>query len=393
MPTLSVSLNDVRVGWLEALEDYYYYFMFDTGWLANPQRPVLGQLFEDRRPQGIYTSGLPCWFAHLLPQGPLRRLIARAAEIDASEDFQVLAACGGDLPGAVVLAETETQFARKTTYLASQLTSGFRMGFSLAGNQWKLSVRQGERGLVIPAVGENAEWVAKFPDPAYNGLPRVEHATMLLAKICGLRTPEVRLVTVDEFEHLPEQLPVGDGNVFLSRRFDRVGAHRVHMEDMAQVLDRPPGDAIFAGRYEEIARLLWYLSRESIDDFIKQLVFCVVVGNGDAHLKNWSLLYADGRTPRLSPAYDLIPTIVFSRHEDLALSLGGTRQFEELNPERFATMARAIERSSDEVGTQVRGLVAQYAELCLANLEAVGFDERERERLTSHMTSIARQFA
>jgi serine/threonine-protein kinase HipA len=374
MATLSVCLNGVQVGWLEALDDYYYCFVFDAEWLADPRRPVLGQLFEDRRPQNIETSGMLCWFAHILPQGALRRLIARSAGVDETEDFEVLTACGGDLPGAVTLFETESRLARPANYLDVQpeRDSGCRLGFSLAGNQWKLSVRQGERGLVVPTEGENAEWIAKFNDPEYPRLPRVEYATTLLARRCGLEPPDVRLVNSTEFERLPEDLPVGDGSVFLSRRFDRRGSERIHMEDIAKVLQ--------------------YLDPGSADAFVAQLAFCAVIGNGDAHLKNFSLQYIDGRTPRLSPAYDLVPTILYVRRETLALSLGGTRSFCDLNAARFSELAAVFGRAEHEMLARVSELVNRFALLCRDGLEEVGFNEHERRRLTSHIEQIARQF-
>lgn len=104
MRALDVCLGSVRVGLLERLDDWDYRFSFDPAWLADPSRPVLGQLFEDRRPGEIESTGhVPCWFLHLLPQSPLRRAIARSADVDPDDDFSLLALLGEDLPGAVVM--------------------------------------------------------------------------------------------------------------------------------------------------------------------------------------------------------------------------------------------------------------------------------------------------
>jgi serine/threonine-protein kinase HipA len=395
MAALSVALNQVPVGVLETLDDYYYRFSFDHEWLRDPQRPVLGQLFEDRRPHDIITSGLPCWFAHLLPQGPLRRLIARSTGVDSTEDFEVLTACGGDLPGAVILSETATTLARRDRPVIEQAEpfDTLRLGFALAGNQWKLSVREGERGLVVPTKGQDAAWIAKFHDPEYPRLPRVEYATTLLARRCGLSVPEVKLVDATDFERLPEELPLGDGSVFLTQRFDRHGEHRIHMEDLAQILDRPPGQQIYLGTHEEIAAVLHNLHPEGLDRYIEQVVFNVVIGNGDAHLKNWSMLYPDGRTPELSPAYDLVPTIVYIRREKLALGLGGTWLFDQLIPQRFSPLAREIGLGEEELQGRAVELVERYAGECLAGLEEVGFDEREQKILKAHIEKIVRQFS
>jgi len=103
MNALEVLLGEVKVGLLERFDDEEYVFSFEPGWLKMPGRPVLGQLFEDRRPRDMATSGRPCGLAHLLPQGPLRRAVARQAGIDEADGFDLLATLGHDLPGAVML--------------------------------------------------------------------------------------------------------------------------------------------------------------------------------------------------------------------------------------------------------------------------------------------------
>jgi serine/threonine-protein kinase HipA len=53
-------------------------------------------------------------------------------------------------------------------------------------------------------------------------------------------------------------------------------------------------------------------------EYTRRLVFSALIGNGDMHLKNWSLVYPDQRTPALAPAYDLVSTIPYMRDEDTA---------------------------------------------------------------------------
>ena len=76
----------------------------------------------------------------------------------------------------------------------------------------------------------------------------------------------------------------------------------------------------------------------------------IAMGNGDAHLKNWSLIYLDGRTPTLSPAYDLVSTFTYiSKKETLALNLGGSKDFDSVSLETFRRMARKIGLESDRL--------------------------------------------
>jgi serine/threonine-protein kinase HipA len=78
-------------------------------------------------------------------------------------------------------------------------------------------------------------------------------------------------------------------------------------------------------------------------EFFRRLVFSVLIGNGDMHLKNWSLLYPDRRTPVLSPAYDFVATFPYIPNDSLALSFGGSRSLSEIGTDqvrRFADTAR-----------------------------------------------------
>jgi len=150
------------------------------------------------------------------------------------------------------------------------------------------------------------------------------------ARAAGLRVPPFELRTVGDFDVIPEGLPTGDGSVFLSARFDRQGDERIHLEDFGQILDRPPGDAQYHGRYEELAAVLRWIAPESATEFVKLIVFNVLCGNGDAHLKNFSVVYHDGRNATLGPAYDLVSTIQYCPRgkETLALSLSGQKSFQ-----------------------------------------------------------------
>ena len=73
-------------------------------------------------------------------------------------------------------------------------------------------------------------------------------------------------------------------------------------------------------------------------EFSKRLMFSA---NGDMHLKNWSLLYPDGRTPELSPAYDLLCTTVYIPNDNLALRLGSAKRWKGLTIDDFATVAES----------------------------------------------------
>ena len=392
MSTLEVLLGSVRVGTLEQFEDEEYVFSFDPAWLLLPERPVLGQLFEDRKPRDIATSGLSCWFAHLLPQNALRRAIARQFGIPEYEDFDLLRLLGEDLPGAVIVRPVSSSLPRKRVepHPPLQPTTG-PLRFSLAGAQWKLSVRDGERGLTLPVEGQTGSWIAKFHDPNYKELPRVELATMLWARASGIPVPPVRLGNTSEFESLPEGIPTGDGTVYLIERFDRTAqGDRIHIEDMGQVLDKPPGAPQYSGRYEHLAAVISALAREDLRDYCERLVFCVLCGNTDAHLKNWSLIYPDTRHPRLAPAYDLVASVLYSPplDDELALELGGSRRFESVRTTSFELFAKATGLSFEEVSTWVGQAVERIRTAWREKASELPYLPAERARLEAHMARV-----
>ena len=66
-----------------------------------------------------------------------------------------------------------------------------------------------------------------------------------------------------------------------------------------------------------------------------------MIGNGDAHLKNWSIVYPDGRIPALSPAYDLVPTVLYIENDDLGLNLNGSKEFSGVGAASFERLGEA----------------------------------------------------
>jgi serine/threonine-protein kinase HipA len=391
---LDVLLGVELVGLLEQTGDWEYRFSFDSSWLGNPARPTLGQLFEDRKPRDIETTGhVPIWFSHLLPQGPLRRAICRRAEIDDDDELSLLELLGSDLPGAVILKRGTPRLETPLTARRDETVPPIEptLRFSLAGNQWKLSVHAGERGVTMPLPGESGGWIAKFHDPTFRDLPRVEHATMTWARESGVTLPEFRLAAAADFPDVPNGIPMGDGTFFLIRRFDRGESRgRTHMEDFAQVLDRPAGEPQYEGAHEHLATVLASLVRDDLEELCRRIVFCVLCGNTDGHLKNWSLVYPDRRHARLSPAYDLVASVLYvpAIKDELALSLGGTRLFEAITVDSFQLFANVSGLSFTQVADWVGASAYQVRRAWNNHAAELGFTSDERIRLEKHLARV-----
>lgn len=336
-------------------------FTYDDD-LASPDHRVLGQIFEDD-PGAVRRArvGLPAWFSNLLPEGALRRQIIRELGGGNVGDFTLLLRVGGNLPGAVtVCADSEPE----DDILAGPVDDvDHPLRHSLAGVQLKYSV-SAER-LAIPASGHGGWWIVKLPDRGLPDLPVNEYLTMSWLRAAGFPVPAVDLVRADAVKGLPDGMVAPDELVYLIERFDRVPGGRVHVEDFAQVADVEPMFKYSESgvSYDTLATAIFQLTgTDGYQDFIRRLVAMLVVGNTDGHLKNWAIIYPDGRTPRLAPVYDVHSLSVYSRYRwaPLALSLDNETVPSAITEHHFRRLAERATadpaRTVDTVGQTVTRL-------------------------------------
>lgn len=192
---------------------------------------------------------------------------------------------------------------------------------SISGVQEKVSALVDDAKIRLVKNGEQGTLVLK-PAPLANLLdrkevPANEHLTMQLAeRVYGLNTAKNTICYTSDGEL-----------VYVTRRFDVQGETKCLQEDFSVLTNRVGGggqDFKYDGSYEDIARAIKqnipsYLL--ALDEFFKLLVFNYIYANGDAHLKNFSILLKDGELG-LAPAYDLINTAMHIGGDDLALKGG-----------------------------------------------------------------------
>lgn len=355
--TLSVRLHDKQIGVITRLAGDRQLFAFEQDYIDDPQRPTLslsfkgstGGLVTNFRPVG---RRVPPFFSNLLPEGHLRDYLAKRADVNPDREFFLLAVLGADLPGALVVAPlqgdeppSESHHDRDDDH-HDDGNGEEPLRFSLAGVQLKFSaVMEASGGLTIPAGGLGGSWIVKLPSARYKAVPENEFAMLELARRAGIEVPENRLVDVGSIKGLPEQAHTVESKALAVKRFDRLadGTH-VHMEDFAQVFGEFPNNKYRFHSYANIAAVLWAeIGEDAVLEFVRRIVFSVVIGNADMHLKNWSLLYPDRRTPVLSPGYDFVATLPYIPDDTLALSFGDSRSLSEITPDqmrRFADTAR-----------------------------------------------------
>lgn len=212
---------------------------------------------------------------------------------------------------------------------------------------------------------------------------------MTIAGAIGIDIPEVRLIHGGNLTNIPDDA-IAAGRALAVRRFDRQkGGPRVHIEDFSQVFNEYPSRKYERASYEDIAGVLWAeAGQESVQEFARRLAFSVLTGNADMHLKNWSVRYEDGVTAKIAPAYDLVPTVAYVPDNQMALSMGGTKDMREVDERLFARFAnRAGLPESLVVGAAVE--VAEKLSQQWKENEVVGLVPTEiREKIQEHMSSV-----
>lgn len=348
-----VSVLDVRlygrsIATLTNLQGDRTIFAFNEDYVADENRPTLSLSFKDDL-GGLLTDFkptqrvVPPFFSNLLPEGHLRRYLAERAGVNPQREFYLLWMLGRDLPGALSVHPAEGEALPPGVDedpKGEDRPNALR--FSLAGVQLKFSALGGKRGgLTIPAEGVGGSWIVKLPSQQFAGVPENEYSMMAIARQIGMDVPDIQLVDLAAINGLPEGIGELNGQALAVSRFDRTPQGPVHIEDFAQVFSVFPDDKYDAGNYRSIGRVIGIEAGDSgVSEYIRRLVFSALIGNGDMHLKNWSLIYPDRKTAALSPAYDLLSTIPYIKGEDTAaLNYSRTRKMAKLTIDELKHLA------------------------------------------------------
>lgn len=325
---------------------------FLDGYRERPDRPVLGQKFEDdltRAYRGKKRGDLPPFFANLIPEsgGELRPILEDQLAVTPGDDLALLETLGRDLPGAVEvrrLSATRRPEPDSADIVAPTIPrerDEESMRFSLAGIQLKFSVILANDKLTLPAHGRLGDWLVKLDSRRYPNLCENEHAIMRWAKLAGFEVPDCLLLPADALLGTLSDHAVPDTRVLAVRRYDRNGI-KIHQEDFAQITNLMPEHKYDHADYERLAKLASGIVGEAArDELIRRLAFVIASGNADAHLKNWSLIYPDRVNAQLAPLYDQVATVAWPAQIErkLALKFGGVKAMAALDDDvlqRFA---------------------------------------------------------
>jgi serine/threonine-protein kinase HipA len=396
--SLEVLLNSVKVGMIVRTPGDFNAFNFDDAYRATGGFPILslsfraaaGGLRKDPKP---LAGTLPAFFANLLPENKLREAMEKhhTGHVRAGNDFDLLAALGADLPGAVRVVPGGGMTAGNESTSRDKP----KARFSLAGVQMKLSVMKNISkggGLTLPMGDEQGEYIAKFPSTAFPGVSENEYANLALAAAIGMDVPERELVDKSEFEGIPEEFDtLSDGKVLLVRRFDRCPAGgRIHIEDFAQVFGIYPSRKYEAAASHDIASVVSAaVSPAAALEFVRRLALAAITGNGDMHVKNWSLIYrGNGDKPELAPIYDVLSTVPYIPADAMALSLGGERSFKALTAQRWKVFANRARLPEPAVLKAVTDIVERVNDHWWKLPERAAVPEKVLERIDRHLKTM-----
>lgn len=355
---LQVFLHDRHVGVLSLKSNGNLQFRYDRAYL-EAQGPALSlslPLQEEAFPHRACLA----FFGNLLPEEDVRAQVALAVGISVGNDYRLLERFGGDVAGAVTLlpgdgAETaaepdslEPLSAERLDEVLTELPqrplaadANGEVRLSLAGAQSKLPVVEIDGGFALPHGSAHPTTHILKPEPArFPGLVANEFFCMRLAAEAGLQ-----VAAVDRAE-TTSGLPF-----LIVSRYDRdltqEPIRRLHQEDVCQALGK-----LYIEKYQQEGGPSVGETMQLIDDassvpardrqqFWLALAFNVLVGNCDAHGKNYSLLY-DSPAPSLAPLYDLLATSVYDLTTRLAMSIDGATHLEEVDAHAWARLAGEV---------------------------------------------------
>ncbi|MBQ3807588.1 MAG: type II toxin-antitoxin system HipA family toxin [Kiritimatiellae bacterium] len=355
MESLEVYLNERKVGRLDD-DNGSLSFAYDTVYLSSGIHEPLSHALPLRVEPYAHREVEPV-LSNLLPDDVIRTRLGEILQIPRENTFALLKALGGDCAGAVSFfppeisptAASDGEFRELSDDEAGAILdnlekrpldvgeAGFRI--SGAGAQDKLiaCVRSGQ--VLLPLNGTPSTHIIKTEIRNYPGSVENEWYSMSLASACGLSVAASEIAEI------------GGRRRFVSTRYDRAlldgRVVRLHQEDFCQMLGIDP-----RRKYEALGgpgivtsfRLLRELPVSAADalEFIDRVIFNFLVGNGDAHGKNFSVLYRDG-VASLAPMYDVMCTTVYPDvGRRMAMKIDDEYAFKWITSGKFTRMAVKI---------------------------------------------------
>lgn len=351
---LDVYLNQILTGQLSIDAHGDMVFAYDEQYIeGNKNQPLSQSLPLQKKPYNVVQCRP--FFSGILPEAHLRVSIARQLGISEKNDFALLSAIGGECAGAVSLLPSSSSPADlkpdyriiddnsvssilQTMVQRPMLAGEDGIRLSLAGAQDKLAVAIVEGQIAIPIGGAPSTHILKPVNRDFPSLIENECFCLQLARKIGLNSVDASMHETDGTPYL------------LVKRYDRIetdnGIQRLHQEDFCQAMGITPemkyqreGGPGITDCFQ-LTRKRSSLPVIDIKGLLQGILFNLIIGNNDAHGKNFSLLY-QGQQTRLAPFYDMIATVYYPNlATKMAMKIGSKYNFDGLFPRHILQMAK-----------------------------------------------------
>lgn len=356
--TLDVYHDRELVGQLIQDDGGQMTFQYDASWLGKPE-PIALSWSLPLRQEPFTQKECRGFFGGILPEEDNRKVIARILGISDKNDFAMLEQIGGECAGAISFLTEDTAIPadddRYRELADDELAKILRelprrplmagedgIRLSLAGVQDKIAIRLDDGKISIPRGSAPSSHVLKPAIDTYDGVVYNESFCMALARACDLNAAPVEIGKAEHIDYL------------LAERYDRIrgedgNIQRLHQEDFCQALGVPSEIKYQSEGGPSLAdcfALIRDASSVPATDLIAMLdavLFNLLIGNHDAHAKNFSFLYMPDRSTRLAPLYDLVSTVFYPELTDrMAMKIGKQPKSALIHPkdiDRFAADA------------------------------------------------------
>ncbi|MBQ8118525.1 MAG: HipA domain-containing protein [Lachnospiraceae bacterium] len=365
---LELAGRQVRVGVIEGNSSEDARFSYSKEYIeGNAPRAISVSLPIQNEP--FSPERTKVFFDGLLPEGFIRRSIAANMHFDENDYLSILHNLGKECLGAIRIGEAgkeqdswyEAVTAKQVEELASEGASKsaeivIKTHLSLTGASGKVGLYYDDKNKVwyLPHGLAPSTHIVKQSHIRLDGIVTNEQLSMQTAQRCGIDIPDSFIVNVGR--------GIDTEILFATKRYDRViddisplignlkRPFRMHQEDFAQAM----GVASFE-KYEKDGKnyavkmfeIIRNYTRRPLEDQLRlwnRIVFNFALGNTDAHIKNFSLLYDPHmESISLAPAYDMISTVIYeSTTKDMAFHIGGIRDLESIDEDRFRSLASDV---------------------------------------------------
>ena len=305
------------------------------------------------------------FFEALLPEGFSRKAVSGWIKADEDDYISLLRNLGKECIGAIQITDDER--ISESGYIPvekDELISLAREGATkstelLAESHISLAGASGKVGLYYDELQN--KWYKPFGIAASTHILKQSHVRLdhlvVNEQLCMLTASKLNIEVPDSFI-----VNTGTGNddeiLYATERFDRIrrtdlkqvaSPYRLHQEDFGQALGIPSEQKYETenrGYLKKIFSLINNYSSNPIEDGLKlwdRVVFNYILGNTDAHIKNYGLLYSsDLKSIRLSPAYDLICTRIYGNRNDMSVMIDGEIDSTKLTRRSFENAAHDV---------------------------------------------------